>query len=169
MHSRDRNFDIGISLALGLMGLGAWTHVPAQAQLTQTLSNSIFEDITLSPNFSPDPATVRGISGGPQLARQVSGRSETATGPCTGYVDQEADHVIELTEYFDYLSLQVQSPEDTTLVVRGPGGSWCNDDYVGKDPGIAGQWLSGSYEIWVGSYQNDAYHPYVIRISTTRE
>jgi hypothetical protein len=52
-------------------------------------------------------------------------------------------------------------------VVRGPGGTWCNDDYTNMNPGIAGQWLSGTYQIWVGSYQEDQYYPYVIRISET--
>jgi len=49
--------------------------------------------------------------------------------------------------------------------VRGPGGSWCNDDYEGKNPGIVGQWLSGTYDIWVGSPQKNKYIPYIIRIS----
>lgn len=75
---------------------------------------------------------------------------------------------MELTQFFNYLSLQVQSTEDTTLIIRGPGGTWCNDDSAGKNPGIAGQWLSGSYEVWVGSYQRNTYHPYVIRISEVR-
>lgn len=167
MYRRDRTFDIGISLVVGLVGLGTWTHVPAQAQLTQSFSGRIFENVTLGPSFSPNPMTLRGISGGPLLARDIARRDDTATGTCTGYVDEEPDHVMELTDYFDYLSLQVQSPEDTTLVVRGPGGSWCNDDYTTKDPGIAGQWLSGTYEIWVGSFAADTYHPYVIRISDT--
>ncbi|HEY9646374.1 MAG TPA: hypothetical protein V6C88_08405, partial [Chroococcidiopsis sp.] len=64
-------------------------------------------------------------------------------------------------------SLQVQSTGDTMLVVRGPGGTWCNDSYNGQNPGIAGQWFSGTYEIWVGSPSNDAYYPYIIRISGT--
>ena len=67
------------------------------------------------------------------------------------------------TEFFDYLSLQVESPEDTVLVVRGPGGSWCNDDVLGFNPGLAGEWFSGTYDVWVGSYNEETYHPYIIR------
>jgi hypothetical protein len=129
---------------------------------------TIFENVTLSPNFSPSPTTVHGISGGPRLANDFVGRTETATGPCNGYIDEQPDHTMVLTQFFSYLSLQVQSPADTTLVIRGPGGTWCNDDYQGKNPGIAGQWLSGSYEIWVGSYKTNEYDPYVIRISETQ-
>lgn len=123
----------------------------------------LFENVTLSPS-SPE-VTVRGISGGPQLAAQVSGRQETSTGACVGYVDTDADHRMMLTNALDYLSLQVESPEDTTLIIRGPGGSWCSDDLNGRNPGIVGSWLPGAYEIWVGSYRPGDYYPYVIRIS----
>jgi hypothetical protein len=132
-------------------------------------SISIFEDLTLAPSFNPDPMTIRGISGGPKTASELAGREDTTTGPCNGYVDDQPDHTIVLTQYFSYLSLQVQSPEDTTLVVRGPGGTWCNDDFSGKNPGIAGQWLSGTYQIWIGSYRQDTYSPYVIRITELRK
>jgi hypothetical protein len=138
-----------------------------QAQPDRSSQPSIFENITLSPQFSPDPTTIHGISGGSQPANAIAGRADTATGPCIGYIDQQPDHTIVLTHFFNYLSLQVQSPDDTTLVVRGPGGSWCNDDYEDSNPGIAGQWLSGTYQVWVGSYSPDSYHPYVIRITET--
>lgn len=128
---------------------------------------TIFENVTLSPGFSPDPTTVHGISGGAVVASEMSARTETLTGACVGFIDEQPDHRMLLTEYFNYLSLQVESSEDTTLVVRGPGGTWCNDDYLGPNPAIAGQWLSGTYEIWVGSYSPDAYHPYVIRITAS--
>lgn len=125
----------------------------------------IFENVTIRPNFSPDPLTIRGISGGSVAATKVGGRVETPTGPCVGFVDQQPDHTIELKAFFNYLSLQVQSPEDTTMVITGPGGTWCSDDAQGKNPGIAGQWRPGTYRVWIGSYEQDNYHPYIIRIS----
>ena len=125
----------------------------------------LFEDAILTPTQVADRVTVRGISGGPLLASDISGRAETVTGECLGYVDTVPDHRITLTEFFQYLSLEIQSPEDTTLVVRGPGGSWCSDDVYGFNPAIAGQWFSGTYDIWIGSYNRNTYHPYVIRIS----
>jgi hypothetical protein len=82
-----------------------------------------------------------------------------------GFVDEQPDHTIELTAFFNYLSLVVESPQDTTIVISGPGGTWCNDDFQGKNPGIAGQWLAGTYRVWVGSYDKNKYHPYVIKIS----
>jgi hypothetical protein len=150
------------TLLIPIVGFGFCLSVQAQP-------NTLFENVTLDPaNFSPDPTTVRGISGGELGASEAAGRPETATGACTGFVDQQPDHTIVLSGVFNYLSLQVESPEDTTLIVRGPGGTWCNDDYTGKNPGIAGQWLSGTYEIWVGSYRQNEFSPYVIRMTTQR-
>jgi hypothetical protein len=54
-------------------------------------------------------------------------------------------------------------------VIRGPGGTWCNDNYSGKNPGIAGQWLSGTYQIWVGSPNQTTFSPYVIRVTQQKD
>jgi hypothetical protein len=148
---------------------GAGLSLPAQAQTpVQTPANTIFENVTLSPGFSPDPAIVRGISGGDMSASDMATRTETATGACTGFVDEQPDHTVVLSSVFNFLNIQVESPEDTTLIIRGPGGTWCNDDYTGKNPGIAGQWLSGTYQIWVGSYRQNEYSPYVIRMTAKK-
>ena len=151
----------GSAVAIATSGL--FSEVLAQEQSDQ--SQPIFENVRIGPKFSPEPMIIRGISGGSVAARSVAGRAETPTGPCVGFVDEPPDHTIVLTAFFNYLSLQVQSPEDTTIVISGPGGSWCNDDAQGKNPGIAGQWLAGTYRVWVGSYDKDSYHPYVIRLS----
>ncbi len=133
-------------------------------------SQSIFESVRITPKFTPDPMTIRGISGGPIPATNVAQREETETGSCVGFVDEQPDHTLTITSFFDFLSLQIDSPEDTTLVIKGPGGTWCNDDARNnKNPGVAGQWLEGNYEVWVGSYTEDKYHPYVIRITQKRE
>lgn len=134
---------------------------PAQSQ-------TIFENVTIRPRFSPDPMTIRGISGGSVSASNVAGRKQTPTGPCVGYMDEEPDHTLVLTSFFRYLSLVVESPQDTTLVISGPGGTWCNDDFQGKNPGIAGQWQAGTYRVWVGSYDTNNYNPYLIRLSKIR-
>lgn len=125
----------------------------------------IFGDVTIGNNFSPDPLSVRGMSGGSVAGQQVAGQVETPTGPCSGYFDDKPDHILNLTSKFDYLKLQVQSPQDTTLIVSGPGGKWCNDDFEGKNPGIVGEWSQGTYQIWIGSYQKDIYLPYTINIT----
>lgn len=154
--------------AIALLSSSSGFARPAAAQQLQQPTNTIFESVSLSPGFSRDPLTVRGISGGNTSAADLAERTETPTGPCVGFVDDQPDHTMELSAFFDYLSLEVESTEDTTLIVRGPGGTWCNDDFNRMNPGIAGQWLSGTYQIWVGSYRDESYYPYVIRISETR-
>ncbi len=129
---------------------------------------SIFEDIVIGNEFDPDPLVVRGMSGGKIPANKLADRTETLTGPCKGFFDREPDHTLQLTSKFDYLKLQVQSPKDTTLMIEGPGGSWCNDDFEGKNPGITGEWLPGEYYIWIGSYNEDDYLPYQLRITETK-
>jgi hypothetical protein len=153
-------------LALGLGSLG-WVANPAIAQTTATVSSysTIFENITVAPQFSPESARMHGFSGGAVAAGELAGRAATATGPCTGFIDQEPDHRLTLTQFFNFLSLEIQSSEDTSLVIRGPGGIWCNDDYSNKNPGIAGQWLSGTYDIWIGAPRQNDFAPYVIRLS----
>jgi len=145
-------------IASGLF-LGALT----QAQPVQ--SQTIFENVRIGSKFSPDPTIIRGISGGSVPATSVADRKETPTGPCVGFVDEPPDHTIVLTNFFNYLSLVVESPQDTTIVISGPGGTWCNDDYQGKNPGVGGQWLAGTYRVWVGSYEQNNYLPYKLRIS----
>jgi hypothetical protein len=134
----------------------------------QEVPPPIFGDIRVGDNFSPDPLVVRGMSGGSIPARRVAGRAETPTGPCTGFVDEEPDHSLELASKFDYLKLEVDSPEDTTLIVIGPGGSWCNDEFDGENPGIIGEWLPGTYKIWIGSYHKNRYLPYTLEITEAK-
>ncbi len=137
-------------------------NLAAQAQST------LFADVTLAPQFSPDPMELQGIAGGTVTAKEVVGQADTPTGPCVGFVDRQPDHNLVLQGYFSYLNLQVTSPDDTTLVISGPGGTWCNDDFQGKNPGIAGEWLPGTYKVWVGSYAKGRSSPYRLRISETR-
>ncbi len=154
-----------IDLPATLLPQGEPSPAPSpQFNLPLRRSSPLFENLTLTPNQLGNPTTVRGISGGALAAAQVAERAETETGPCLGFVDTQPDHILLLTESFNGLSLQVQSAEDTTLVIKGPGGSWCNDSYTSANPGIAGQWLPGTYNVWVGSQRSTGYFPYIIRI-----
>ena len=58
-------------------------NAPASAQ--QVKSTSMFENPTISPNFSPYPLTITGIGGGTVPSQKVAGRAETATGSCVGF------------------------------------------------------------------------------------
>jgi hypothetical protein len=126
------------------------------------------QNVNLSPRFSPNPLILQGTSNGLIPISQVAGRQDTENGPCVGFTQSQPDHTLVLTSRFNSLSIQVQSAEDTTLLVRGPGGTWCNDDAQGKNPGLMGQWLPGTYRIWVGSYQKGQSRPYTLRITEPR-
>jgi hypothetical protein len=125
----------------------------------------MFEDIAIAPNFTPKVLELRGISGGGVETQTKSKRKVTETGECIGFVDAVPDHKITLTKAFRFLKLQVKSSGDTILLVRGPGGSWCSDDVSDRNPVISGDWLAGTYEVWVGSYEENNSFPYLLKIT----
>ncbi|MEA5618062.1 hypothetical protein VB711_09465 [Cronbergia sp. UHCC 0137] len=155
---------IRLSLMLGTL----WITAVMDTAMAEEIP-AIFGDVTISKKFSPDPFIVRGMSGGSVPSSQVAGTKETRpTGACTGFVDEAPDHTLELGSKFDYLKLQVESPADTIMIVKGPGGTWCNDDFDGKNPGIVGEWLRGVYQIWIGSYNQGKYIPYTLKITEVK-
>ncbi|GAB1537943.1 peptidase S1 [Scytonema sp. NUACC21] len=158
----------GIKISLVIAGLAMVSASAMIAVAQEETPPPIFGDMMIGRKVSPDPMTVRGMSGGSVPGKQLIGKGETPTGPCTGFFDEKPDHTLELTNKFDYLKLQVESAEDTTLIISGPGGSWCNDDFEGKNPGILGEWLPGTYNIWIGSYTKDKYLPYTLRITEVK-
>ncbi|MBD2189632.1 hypothetical protein [Pseudanabaena mucicola] len=141
---------------------------PQQPEISSGKKTSVvkmFEDIAIAPNFVPTVVELRGISGGGTETQAKSGRKVTETGECIGFIDAEPDHKITLTQPFNYLKMQVRSSGDTVLLVRGPGGSWCSDDVRDRNPEIAGDWLEGTYEVWIGSYEENASFPYLLELS----
>jgi hypothetical protein len=164
MSKTSLNKGIQIYSIIFTLGVISLLHASSNAQEAPP----IFGDVTISQKFSPDPLVVRGMSGGSVEGNRITDRIETPTGPCNGFVDETPDHTIRLTSKFDYLKLQVQAPQDTTIVVKGPGGTWCNDDLDGKNPGIVGEWLPGNYQVWVGSYQKGKYFPYTLQITEVK-
>jgi len=119
---------------------------------------SNFGSISLTTGFMPDPQSVSGTSGG---ATDATALGESQTGPCRGWIASQPDHTMTLGSSFDFLAVSGSSSDDTTLVIRGPDGMWCSDDEGGdRNPRIAGAWVPGCYQIWVGSYEqgdNSAY------------
>ncbi|PMB39932.1 hypothetical protein CEN41_20585 [Fischerella thermalis CCMEE 5330] len=158
--------NLGIKLSLTIASIAIASIIKTVAVADET--PPIFGDVSINPKFLPDPFEVRGMSGGSLPGNQVVRKSETSTGACTGFVDQKPDHRLQLGKKFDYLKLQVDSPEDTTLIITGPGGTWCNDDFDGKNPGIVGEWLPGTYQIWVGSYKKEEYFPYTLKVTEAK-
>ncbi|MBR8833914.1 MAG: hypothetical protein DSM106950_07715 [Stigonema ocellatum SAG 48.90 = DSM 106950] len=155
----------GIRLSLLVMTLAIASTINAQAYGQETPPPMFFGDLRIDRNFSPDRLIVRGMSGGSISGKEIVGRTVTPTGSCTGYYDEQPNHTLELTSKFDYLKLLVDSPKNTILMVTGPGGTWCNDYFDGKNPGIVGEWLSGTYNVWIGSNKKDEYLPYTLEVT----
>ncbi len=155
-------FPVGIMVVLCITaGLNPVAHAET--------ASPIFGDATIQHPLSPDPLTVRGLSGGSIPGSQIAGKAATPpTGPCKGFMDQKPDHNLKLMSKFEYLKLVVDSPYDTTMIVKGPGGTWCNDDFDGKNPGIVGEWLPGTYQIWIGSYKQNESLPYTLKIMESK-
>lgn len=133
---------LGIAIAWGPLGPTAAVASNAHA-------------LSLNRGFTPNPTILRGDGGGDYPAADVVGVSSTPTGPCLGYIDRAPHERLTLEARFDNLELRVNSNLDTTLIVAGPGGVWCNDDSDGHNPAIAGEWLPGDYRIWIGAYRAD--------------
>ncbi|HEY9615788.1 MAG TPA: hypothetical protein V6C64_03035 [Microcoleaceae cyanobacterium] len=149
---------------LAIAAIALFTSITTQSQV----AHSQPAKVTIAPQFSPNPLQVAGVGGGDMAASTIAGTSDTQTGPCSGFVSTNPDHVLKLTKFFNSLSLQVESDEDTALVIKGPGGVWCNDDFNGKNPGIAGQWQPGDYSVWVSSYKKNHSPNYTLRFTEDR-
>lgn len=121
--------------------------------------------ITLGNQVNPDPLVLRGISGGTIKATELVKTEGTTTGFCNGFVNNRPNYILVLSNFFDFLKIEVASSTDTTIVVEGPGGVWCNDDSNDTNPALEGQWQPGRYKIWVGSYQADVNNVYQIKIT----
>ncbi len=158
------NYGLKLSLLAVTMAMASVINIPVYAQPEPP----IFGDIEIGNKFSPDPMKVRGMSGGSIPGEEIAGRKDTPTGPCTGFFDQQPDHILKLKTDFEYLKLVAQSSSDITLVIQGPGGTWCNDDFEGSNPGIVGKWLGGEYKVWFGSFKKDNIVPYTMEITETK-
>lgn len=147
---------------------GLWLAVPTLLAPWLMIEAAIADSFTLSPGFSPNPTEVKSTTGGGVDVSTLVSRQSTQTGECTGFANREPDVTLNLKAFFKALKVNVQSAEDTALVIQGPGGLWCNDDDEDKNPGIAGEWLPGTYKIWVTTYSKNRSAPYVLRIQELR-
>ena len=121
--------------------------------------------ININPQFVANPLTFKGMSGGAITAREITKTENTATGYCDGFVDRQPNHILKLNSFFNFLKVEVASQADTTIIIQGPGGVWCNDDTDNVNPIIEGQWQPGIYRVWIGSYQADSNNDYQIKIT----
>lgn len=133
--------------------------------ITPLTAQEITPKIILDRRFAPDPLVVEGRSGGLLAASEVVRTEDTNTGYCDGFIHRRPNHILKLQSFFDYLKIEVESREDTTIVVEGPGGVWCNDDTYSTNPSIEGQWQPGIYKVWIGSYRENVANDYRIRLT----
>lgn len=115
-----------------------------------------------------NPFSVEGIGGGTLAAADIVKTKSTATGYCDGFVARRPNHILTLSSFFEFLKIEVQSTTDATILIAGPGGVWCNDDFDNANPTIEGQWQPGTYKIWVGSYRQNINNNYRIKITDLR-
>jgi hypothetical protein len=121
--------------------------------------------VSINRNTVVKPLTLVGKSGGNIKIPKIARTANTATGYCDGYGNSRPNHLIKLESWFEFLRLEIESAADTTILIEGSGGVWCNDDSGSANPMIEGQWQAGLYKVWVGSYQVNTSHNYRIRIS----
>ncbi len=159
------NYGIKLSVLLATVAIASVINTAAYAQQAPP----IFGDIEIGDKFEPDPMRVRGMSGGSIPGEEITGTKDTPTGPCTGFFDELPDHILKLNTDFEYLKLVAQSSSDITVIIKGPGGTWCNDDFEGSNPGIVGKWLRGEYKVWFGSFRKDNTVPYFMDITQTEK
>ena len=136
----------GLSLALGL---SLATGAIASSPISKTQNNLL----VLAPGFSPDPQ-VAGVSGG-----------DRATPDC-GYVRgvDQPNHVVTLTQPFNFLQASTQAEGDITLLIETPSGRLiCSDDVNGLMPEISGEAPAGTYKLWIGDYGDAAANKAGIR------
>ncbi|MEM6835673.1 MAG: hypothetical protein AAF609_02370 [Cyanobacteria bacterium P01_C01_bin.120] len=121
--------------------------------------------IRLAVGFTPNPTVLEGTGGGDRPAAEVVNATNSLTGPCLGYISETPHEEVTLDSNFANLEMRVESELDTTLIVSGPDGIWCNDDSGGKNPAIAGGWAPGIYQVWIGAYRAEQVPEYVLYIS----
>lgn len=123
-------------------------------------------NLTLAPGFMPDPMQRSYISGGGQEANGIFGTDMRGIA-CSGSISQTPDHVMTLTDGFDFLKVWNQSAADTTLIIDGPGRFLLCDDDGGEGLNELiehSNWVPGEYRIYVGSY-GGGVHNYELFVS----
>jgi len=137
----------------------------AAVGLVVALAPTSVSSTVLGPGFRPDPQTMSGTAGGPVRATR---HGVTPDGMCTGWIAQSPNHRFTLSQDFDFLAVSVTAPVDTTLVILGPDGARCQDDFDGFNPSVRGTWRAGDYSVYVGTYDGSQSVRYTMSITTRR-
>ncbi|MEH2194630.1 MAG: hypothetical protein V7K98_18575 [Nostoc sp.] len=149
---------------------GSWllailTAITATPVIAQTAN---FATLNLSANFNPAQGTVQGFTGGSYSLSAISNRDRDQKA-CIGFADPNPDHIMVLEKDFSQLTIQVDSGgSDTTLMIQGPDQTTirCGDDTgKSKDASVSDRnWKSGTYRIWVGTFNPGVKHDYTLTV-----
>lgn len=135
---------------------------PSGGELDYSLDPT-FGAIALETGFTPDPASVAVVSGGPVDVTSLGGG-------CVGFA-AEAPDVRLNWDGFGFLRFLFVSDEegaDASLVISGPDGQWyCGDDsFDTLNPTVDfDDAQSGQYDIWIGSYNAEDFISGVLYIT----
>ena len=141
-----------IIICLALMAAAFYGTASAQSGLNAA-GEPAYGTRAFVPGFAPPQFSIDLVSGG---ANDVT--SLQLGDNCLGYAAEDPDFVVELADDFERITILVDSRLDTTLIVNTPNGSWaCNDDTNGLNPAVVlRDAAAGQYQIWIGSYEQDA-------------
>jgi len=105
------------------------------------------------------PLTLAGTSGGPRQARSMGGN-------CRGTIAVRPDHVINVVTPMQVRFEVLNAGGDTTMVVVGPSGVFCDDDSGnGLNPRVIQQLMPGQYQVYIGTYAGRNLYPYTLQVS----
>lgn len=98
---------------------------------------------------------------------QAGGNVDASThgDACAGYVGSNPDYAVTVTGTVNAVFTAV-SDVDTTLVITGPGGPYCDDDSGGDmNPMVQGEFAAGTYNVYVGTYSEDEASSYTLTVT----
>ncbi|WP_417482650.1 peptidase S1 [Maricaulis sp.] len=138
-----------------------FTAIIMAASLASAGQAQTFGSVNLQAGFTPDPFRVAITSGGTVNASALSNG-------CRGWMANSMDYQVHYVAGSFNLSFSATSSSDTTLLIQAPNGSiYCDDDSGnGLNPIVTiGNPMSGTYSVWVGSYQSGEYARATLSIS----
>jgi hypothetical protein len=135
-----------------LLAIGFAMPISAQETAQEADSaNTVRVALTLTNGTAEASGTTEGSQNFTQMAARDRRRKI-----CLGYGTVEPNYVLTLAEPQPRLRIAVDSSgSDTTLLVQGPQGIDCNDNYRRdrRDAAITdSDWPAGTYNIWVGAF-----------------
>ena len=140
-------------LMAALSQLGDTGALTSDVNTSDFPAEALYDNVSLVTGFSPDPYLVSIVAGGDSAASDELGAA------CAGNVtSKQPDVVLNYTAGSNFgLYLYAEAAEDTTLILLGPDGWYCDDDSHGDlNPRVSIERpLSGDYLIWVGTFDGD--------------